>query len=286
MLSAFHVLWSSPSTKKGFSFELSQAELLTLIISALMWRKHNGTIKLFTDRIGNEYISSNNLEWLYNKGIDTETLDGHGYNINPEIFWAAGKLIALKHHEAPCVMLDHDLIVTGDIQQLVSGFDVCAFHPEELTPEVYIPREYLKCPIGYEFPDQFDWNVEPLNTALLFIKDADFKEVYTKHAFDFMIGNLDCPKEFVSLMVFAEQRMLAMTAKMYSQKTGTVLKDPFSLENTHFIHLWGYKQALRNNPDIEKSFVKRLLKTFEKDLFSFSEFEPWLKQFMKRNKIN
>ena len=286
MLSAFHVLWSSPSLKKGRSFNMSQAELLTLIISALMWRKHNETIKLYTDSTGNEYIKSKNLVWLYDGGIDIETLDMHDYEINPEIFWAAGKLVALKHNEASCVMLDHDLIVTGNINHLFSGFDVCAFHPEELNPEIYIKREYLKCPVGYEFPDQFDWNVEPLNTALLFIKDANFKEVYTNHALDFMTRNMEYPKEFVSQMVFAEQRILAMTAKMYGQKTGTVLDDPFTLDNKHFIHLWGYKQKLRNNPKLERHFINRLLKTFEDDLKGFSEFEPWLKQFMKQNKIN
>lgn len=281
-LSAFHVLWTSPYVKKGESYSLSQAELLTLIISALLWRKQNGIIVLYSDKLGYEYIVSQKLEWLYDD-IDTETLDGHEYKINPEIFWAAGKLIALKNHEAPCVMLDHDLIVTGNISYLFSGFDVCAFHPEELNPEVYINREYLKCPVGYQFPDQFDWNVKPLNTALLYVKNADFKKNYTNHAFDFMTGNMEYPKEFVSQMVFAEQRLLAMTAKMYGQKTGTVLNNPFALENKHFIHLWGYKHVLRSNPDIEKTFIDRLLKTFEKDLFSFSEFEPWLKQFMTQN---
>ncbi len=282
-LSGFHIIWTAPSIKQGIPFRLSKTELLTLVISALIWRKKNGTIKLYTDRLGYEYIVSKNLEWLYDDGIDLEVLDSHDYRINPEIFWAAGKLIALKQHRSPCVMLDHDLIVTGNINHFFSGFDVCTFHPEELNPEVYINREYLKCPVRYEFPDQFDWNVEPLNTALLYIKNADFKEAYTNHALDFMIGNMEYPKEFVSQMVFAEQRMLAMTAKMYGQKTGTVLNNPFTLENKHFIHLWGYKQVLRNNLDIEKTFIDRLLKTFEKELFSFSEFEPWLKQSMIQN---
>lgn len=282
MLSAFHVLWSLPSVKKGMNFTLSQAELLTLLISALMWRKNNGIITLFTDRIGYEYILSKNLEWLYDV-IDTETLDGHYYDINPEVFWAAGKLIALKHHDAPCVMLDHDLIVLDNLQHFTGNYDVLAFHPEELDPEIYIDREYLKCPVGYEFPEQFKWNVKPLNTALLYIRNDDFKEIYTKYTFDFMIKNIEYPKEYISQMVFAEQRMLAMIANMYGQKIGTVLNDPFTLDNKHFIHLWGYKQVLRNNSKLERHFIDRLIKTFEDDLSNFREFEPWLKQFIIQN---
>jgi len=257
--------------------------MMTLVISALMWRKHNGTIKLYIDTDGMKFIESNNLSWIYDGGINTEVLSKNQLQINPEIFWAAGKLIALKHHNAPCVMLDHDLIVTDNINHLISDYDVCAFHPEELNPDIYINQEYLRLPVGYQFPEQYDWNAEPLNTALLYVKNVDFKEIYTKHALDFMIGNMEYPKEFISQMVFAEQRILAMTAKMHSQKTGTVLNSPFTLENKHFIHLWGYKQVLRKNPDIEKIFIDRMLKTFEKDLFSFSEFDTWLKQFMIQN---
>lgn len=278
-LSAFHVLWGAPAGKRGIPFKLSQAELLTLVLSALLWRKSNGSIKLYTDRLGYEYIVSQNIEWIYDEGIDTETLVKHGYEINPEIFWAAGKILALHAHQAPCVMLDHDLIVVKPIHELIGDNEVLALHPEELNPDIYLKPELLKRADGYEFPKQFNWYLKPLNTAFLFVKNEDFKQSYTGHALDFMNKNREYPKEMVSQMVFAEQRMLAMTAALYNQKTGWLLNNPFELSNRHIIHLWGFKQELRRDPLKEELFINRLLDTFRSELTTFNEFENFLNTY-------
>lgn len=269
---AFHVLWTAPTRFKGRVFQMNKAEIYTLIVSAVLWRKYNGSIKLFTDNEGAKYICSNKLEWLYDGGIDTETLTRHNYDINPEIFWAAGKLIALQACQSPCVMLDTDLIVVKSIQHLVKDSDILALHPEEINPEIYIHSEYLKRPLGYIFPVDFNWNLKPYNTAFLYIKDNGFKEFYTSHTLKFMHGNNEYPKEFVSQMVFAEQRMLALTAAMYNQKVGWILDDPYSTENEYVIHLWGYKQVLRNNKKKEEIFIQKLLSTFESQLNEFPDF--------------
>jgi len=276
-LSAIHTIWTNPYIIKNQYLKFTRAEMLTLVISALLWRKYNGAIKLYTDSTGLNYIHTNNLEWLYDEGIDIDTLTYYKNNINPEIFWAAGKILALHAHKSPCVMLDYDLIVVKSIHEIIEDFDVVALHPEELHSEFYLKPELLKLPDGYEFPEQFDWDIKPLNTAFLYLRDPDFKHNYAQHALDFMNNNGEYPKEFISQMVFAEQRMLAMTAAMYKQKIGWLLNDPFELSNRHIIHLWGFKQELRNDLEKEEVFISRLLRTFRSELRTCIEFENFLR---------
>ena len=66
-----------------------------------------------------------------------DDLDG----IDPEMFWAAGKLLALRQMDAPCAMIDTDLIVWSKPE---FGRDIIAAHREDLNPDVYPPLEYFR----------------------------------------------------------------------------------------------------------------------------------------------
>ncbi|HEY6915426.1 MAG TPA: DUF6734 family protein, partial [Paludibacter sp.] len=187
---AFHTLWTKPVITAGKHFGMSAAEILTMIVSALMWRKHNGSIKLYTDIAGYEFVSKHNLLELWD-GIDTDVLENNSYPIAPEVFWAAGKLMALEDAAAPCVMLDTDLVVLKPIATTLSQSTITALHAEALVPDAYLPAHLLKKPSGYTFPDYYNWEVLSANTAFLFIRDGKFKRFYLDESKKFMFCNVE-----------------------------------------------------------------------------------------------
>jgi len=273
---AFHTLWTKPVTTAGKLFEMSTAEILTMIVSALMWRKHNGSIKLYTDKAGYEFVSKHNLLELWDDGIDTDVLENNCYPIDPEVFWAAGKLIALEACSAPCVMLDTDLVVMKPVATVLAPSAVTALHAEALATDAYLPAHLLKKPNGYTFPDYYNWEVLPSNTAFLHIRDEKFKRFYLSESKGFMFGNVDKPAEMVSQMVFAEQRMLAICADHAGLPVDHLLTGPFSLSNDLIIHLWGFKESLRKSETLQAIFSKQLFSKVVDELSGFPLFSNYI----------
>ena len=277
---AFHVLWTKPVTAAGKPFLMNTSEILTMVVSALMWQKHNGSIKLYTDNGGLEFIRSMKLSALWDGGIDTELLENNDYPIDPQIFWAAGKLIALEAEACPCVMLDTDLIITQPIQQLLEPTTITALHSESLNPEVYLSSSLLKKPSGFHFPKDYNWNVLPSNTAFLYIKDESFRNLYLNESKRFMFQNMEKPTELVSQMVFAEQRLLSICADRQHLPITYLLSDPFSLLNSSVIHLWGFKNLLRQNENIQTIYSKQLIEKFEEELSLYSVFTTYVEKYI------
>lgn len=283
-ITAFHVLWTKPATIGGKHFSMNNAEILTMVVSALMWQKYNGSIKLYTDNCGLEFIRSMKLSALWDGGIDTELLENNDYPIDPKIFWAAGKLIAMEAQACPCVMLDTDLIITQPIQQLLEPTAITALHSEALQPEVYLPPFLLKKPSGFIFPADYNWNTLPSNTAFLYIKDESFKNLYLSESKRFMFRNMEKPNELVSQMVFAEQRLLSICADRQHLSINHLLSDPFSLSNSSVIHLWGFKHLLRQNENVQAIYSKQLIEKFGEELSAYPLFIPCIEKYMQVNK--
>ena len=275
---AFHVIWTKPVIATGRDFSMNDAEILTMIASALMWQKHNGTIKLYTDNTGYAFIKEHNLLSLWDGGIDTEVLERNNYPIDPEVFWAAGKLMALEAHAGPCVMLDTDLIVLQPIHELLKQTSLAALHAETLNPDVYLSPSLLKSPIGFRFPDYYNWEVLPSNTAFLYIRDESFKSFYLNESKEFMFHNTEKPAELVSQMVFAEQRLLAICANYLELAIDHLLTDPFTTSNDTVIHFWGFKSLLRQNENVQAVYCKQLIKTVRGILDS----NPFLQHYKEK----
>ena len=275
-LAAFHVLWTKPSVVSARPFGMTDSEILTMIISALMWQKLNGTIKLYTDNTGYAFIEKHGLLHLWNGGVDAELLEMNNYPIDPEIFWAAGKLMALEVQCTPCVMLDTDLIIMRPLYELLAQTAITALHPEKLEEDVYLSPALLKQAAGFSFPSGYNWEVLPSNTAFLYIRDESFRNYYLQESKRFMFYNKERPMEFVSQMVFAEQRLLSICAHDCRLSVDHLLADPFSSSNETVIHLWGFKRLLRENANLEAVYCKQLIKTIGKELASNGFFQDYI----------
>jgi len=247
---AVHINWTLPFRVRNprVDYYVEDQELLSTILSALLWRKLNGPIKLYTDPVGLKYYQRIQLLDLWDGGIDDQTLAGISpQHIDPEIFWAAGKLFAVRQEKAPFFMMDTDLMVWRPICQLAAPHRLMALHRESLaTVECYIPFHLLKTRPDYLPNPLWDWEEDPFNTALVYFGDDTFLQQYTASAINFMTDNLERPMEMVSQMVFAEQRLFAMVAKASEIPVATFLDYPE--QECGITHIWGAKAEARSNP--------------------------------------
>ena len=261
MIPAIHVNSTVPFAikKNGATYYQEDFELLCMVLSALMWHKMNGSIKLYTDKTGYDYYASFDLLDLWDGGVDTSVLSSIPDAVNQEIFWAAAKIFALRNETTPVAVIDTDLIVWENLEHELVDRQFAVIHREELSPSYYIPASYLKTRSDYQFDPEWDWTALPCNMSFSYFSDRDFKKYYTDCAIDFMTGNGEYPMEMISQMVFAEQRLAAMCAVKKNIPIHHFLRDPFQTDNTRFTHLWGGKDHARNDISWRKTLCAAIL---------------------------
>ncbi len=267
MIEAFHSNWTRPflNSNPHKEYYIDDFEILTTIISALKWREKNGNIKMITDEVGASYYKSIGLDIIWNLGIDI-ALDDISDKVNSNIFWAAGKLYALKKQKSQCVMIDTDFIVWESIEDILINSEVSVIHKENIIEAVYPNKEYFRFKNGYSLDENFDWTVLPSNTAFAYISNDNFKDYYVKSAIDFM-NNLDCNDDKITNMVFAEQRLISMCAKRKNIEINEImsLDNLFSNNQNLFTHTWGHKREMRNDFNKRKDFCIRCIIRIIKD---------------------
>lgn len=270
-MNAFHSNWTRPfvvsnPNKKYF---IEDFEILTTILSAKEWRQHNGGISMITDYIGAEYYRCLGIEHIWDLGIDTYLEKEIPEVIDPQLFWAAGKIYALKSQCMPSAMLDTDFIVWETINKLVENSSISVIHTEDINC-IYPNKDYFDMNNCYSFPKSWSWSVKPCNTAFLYMVDNEFKDYYTKCSIEFMC-NLKGGIDPVIYMVFAEQRIISMCA----HEKNVPINSLFDLvggnmsEQTMFTHIWGHKRNLKKMPGARKDFcikcIRRILKDFPEE---------------------
>lgn len=256
-IKGFHTIWSKPYMTGNHIDEyfMQDYEILTMLLSALMWRKHNGSISLFADEKAAHYINQLGIQHIWDGGIHNITVPD---SISERVFWAAGKLYALRQMRMPAVMVDLDLIIWQNINAYIKDTDICAIHREGIMPDIYPGKEYFNMSADYKFDDEWDWNEFPVNTCMLYIADDEFKEYYVNESVCFMEHCME-REENLCHMVFAEQRLLAMCAG----KKGKIISSffPSAVDIGHqdiFTHLWGYKNILKFNYKERTAFNNRM----------------------------
>lgn len=264
-MQAFASNWTRPYAVRcpDRPYQMTDSDLLTTVLSALVWRRENGSIRMITDDTGAQYYRSLGLTDLWDGGIFTY-LNDIPSTIDPCTFWAAGKLYALAATPAPCVMLDTDFIVWHSLSEHWNR-PLAVIHREALNPAIYpAPSAFVLAP-SYHFPTNWNWHEPACNTALTYFGNDTLRKTYVEQAMDFMQAARG--RDDLIYMVFAEQRLLAMCA----QACGVPIhafsteQDLFQGNQRDFTHIWGFKQAMQEQPVLRELFCKKCAARIRKD---------------------
>lgn len=270
-MKAVHSNWTLPRRAAAGIYFSEDFDLLTTILSALKWREKNGTIKMMTDSAGLAYYKERDMCGIWDE-MGTE-LDDVPSTIAPKTFWAAGKLYSLKYSETPAVIMDTDFIVWDGIAFDNLG-ELAVIHDEDIYPDVYPDINHFNMRQGYIFEPELDWRVRPANTAFYYIKNDALAKRYTDEAIRFMENSVN--GDGLTYMVFAEQRLLSMTAKLMGVNMYVIstLDRLFKDGERWFTHTWGMKQQMRDNTALRADFCRRCIRRIISD---FPDYEGMLR---------
>lgn len=262
-LTGYHVLYTEPYRQKAPDgrFRLDDFELATARLSALAWRRYNGPVCLVADPDGAAYMKARGMDRVYDEILPV--LDTRNYGIDPEKYWASGKIQALRRIETPCVILDLDLVVWRPLD--LSGCALAAAHSERLNELFYPPPGYFRMSERYRYPAEWDFTAEALNTSLVYFGDAQFKSYYTGESIRFMQYERDTADDGTRCMVFAEQRILGMcaAAKGISVRTYLDYDNPLAPQDL-ITHLWSAKSLLRAQIPLRKRWITLCMEKIRK----------------------
>ena len=257
-MDGFYSVWSKPylKNKKTKTYSMRDFELLTLILSVCVWQRYNGKALLIADKPALDYFQGKGLLSLFEGGVSELKVDD---DIDTTVYWAGGKLYALKAIDRPMCMVDLDLIVWKSMEEYAKDADILVIHREEITDEIYPDPLAFEYKDGYELSGDLDKSVLPCNTAMLYFNDIDFIHEYANEAIRFMKGTAPS-SDNLNRMVFAEQRMISMMAA----KRGKNIKSIFPLASDiglqdMFTHLWGHKNVLKYNYEERVRFCKKVI---------------------------
>lgn len=279
-MQALHANWTKPKSLTSDGFFIEDFDILTTVLSALKWREKNGTIKMATDSVGLEFYRKRGLNTLWDEISDE--LDDIPETVNPSVFWAAGKLFALRNSTVPTAVIDTDFIVWDRLAFDALG-DLTVIHTEELTPDIYPNPSTFATDSTYTFSPRFNYGVNPTNTAFYVIKNADLRDMYVNESISFMESATG--RDRLTYMVFAEQRLLAMCADALGVTVNTfsTVERLFADGERYFTHTWGMKRQMRENPRLRYDFCMRCvdrIKTDFPDYVSVLRKIPELNQYL------
>ena len=260
--------WTRPFFVRnpGREYTIEDFDLLTTVLSALEWRRHNGRIVMAADEEAARFYRERSLLALWDEVVMLtvpQTLD-------PDIFWAAGKLYALGRFSAPLVMMDTDFIVWEKIPFELIGCDAAAVHREELYPDVYPDPGSFSMKEGYRFGDRWDWDSPAFNTAFVYFRDPAFLRRYLAEAYRFM-ENAREPDNFLTYMVFAEQRMMGLLRGEGFRVEAFSSLDRLFSGGGCFTHTWGFKEQMRRNERARRLFCEKCANRIRADFPEWAE---------------
>lgn len=255
-------------------FDMEDFEILTMILSALYWRKYNGKIKMYTDFKGMDFIQKNFLRNIWDGGIDVATFETSERNIDRKTFWAAGKIEALEAEKGPVAQIDLDFIILKNLDEYFLNNKVVHAYEENLEIFQYLPKDRLVFPDNYFHNPKWTWKENPFNTSIMYFSDEETKRSYTFEAFRFMENNLTKNENDIDgnkQMMFAEQQILAMICQAKSIKSkGLINFEKLKTEKQNvFIHLGETKSMLKNNKDAIYIYCKNCVETIKKEFPEF-----------------
>ncbi|MCX8074027.1 MAG: hypothetical protein N2749_00370 [Clostridia bacterium] len=263
--------------------------LATLCLSALQWRKTNGTITLHTD--------SNFYQVLEKKGFigfwDSveRTLDNISEKmprIDHAVFWSAAKFYCYSLHKAPFACIDTDIIVWNKLN-LNPKHSLIFTHWESIEQgdKNYPGRPKIIVDPSYDFNECENVIKKGINMSVTIFLNEKFKNMFTDEAVKFMLksgrkfdGSYATPE-----ILYMEQVLPVELATKYRFSISPLIQCIWSPKQFKFTmqdkkrdwifnkfdqdqvctHLWFHKNYIEKNEEARKEYMNELIHVFKKD---------------------
>ncbi|GAA3042272.1 DUF6734 family protein [Streptosporangium longisporum] len=271
-----HVNWTGPyraglrrhrdRALENGPYTMPVEEILTCVHSAYAWRAFHGGVALVTDELGASYTAAQGLDVLYDR-VDTRLDDLDAMDVDPLLYFAAGKIYTARLYAAPFAVVDTDLYLRAPVGHLGRGGFVFA-HWESVGNAVYPPPEEVPRPAGLEL-SRWLFDTPAANMALSVFLDDRHRAEYAEAAMAFMTGNAGpSAAEPIVRQTFAEQRLAPAVARSLGVDLRP-LTDRFWVVETEewdgpshagrFHHTWNQKRLLRQFPELRPAYWRYLL---------------------------
>lgn len=271
----FHSIWTKPAIAKGNQdITLWDFEWLTWLAGILYARQY-GDVVLVADERGKQFAEKAGLSQFYDEIV--LGLDEIPEQVDPEIFWAAGKLYAIPllkrlldidPHDGPIASLDWDCIPWN---YPTEQQDIMCLNLESLQWPWY-----KDCREKYEkfVPKEVNWKLPPANNGIFHFNHYKHMLAYGDLSIGFMekFGKAACSQNYFDqpryvygdAMTFAEQQLMA-TAAWHSKRIIEPFLAPradgFLQPNNFFTHLWTTKNLYRAFPEARVHYTNQLIRT-------------------------
>ena len=272
----FHSYWTKPQIAKRGKVAMQDFEVLTMALSACVYRKLGNQMTMVTDSQGAKFLQLIHGDKCYTNILTSlDKVSG----VNPTVFWGAGKNLAYELFPTPCLSIDLDAVVWGlpEFDELTT--DLIVLHEDPLDWDCYNCSGELYGSLGFKSPF-WDWSVAPYNVAFLLFNNPHVRTAYTSISQMVMenisrfysrdalerkskaiVKNGRHPKIFEQ--IFAEQQLLSMVAHRLHARVGAVSEIDFATDhlkaNPFVTHLWGIKGVYRSTPELKDHLVAGLL---------------------------
>ena len=279
---ALYVDWHLPRKFQGKNKPSKRPwEIAMTIRTVFFAREMNGLSPiLYCDQDTYDYYESVDLIKHFDEVYPILPNDLSFNEFNPSIFWAAGKFLAIQHCKEKFLMIDLDAEVRFKLD--LEKYDVFCAHREEVSKGdlwFYPDIEYLDKQNYLGAKHNLIWSDMAYNTSLLYFKDLGLAKEYADSALSFIrsVREINPAFEKVAYILLAEQRFLYEYCRAKDLNVGVLIEGryvPIGLKNgvapfidsnleeiaeKGFLHVWGFKNEMHKNKDIEDSFFGSLM---------------------------
>jgi hypothetical protein len=283
-MNGIHTFWSKPTLtgtsghhiNKLINFNMYDFELINFILSALMFRKYNGDIKLYTDMVFYNFLNDNDLLHIWNEIDVKEYSKFEKLNILPQTNWTSFKSYIIGIIDTPFIMIDHDVIICSKIEDSFYNVDIRFAHLELLNKNVYPDKDDIEIN-NFTFDDEWNWDLNIPNTCILYFNNTTkLNKIYSDLSIKFQKNNNPKNVNLSKIQyLFADQRLLLMLIDKYkfnfgmfsnmcftgnfdSNKPWVEIKNDLDTSSIIFEHTWVYKHELVKNYEARKKFMIRM----------------------------
>ena len=273
-----YVDWWMPRKVRGSRSKVKKPWEIALIIRSVFFAKEYNSLSpiLYCDPEIYEYYKDIGLDAFFD---EVRPILPTNPDFDPSVFWSAGKFQAILDMNEPFVMMDLDAEVRFEMD--LSDCDVFCAHLEEINDNdlvyyphpTYLGQNYLVNKYGN------DWDNLAYNTSILYFNSIETAHEYANEALSFIrsIGTID-PAFERGYILLAEQRFLHRMCVDKELKVKTLIsgvyktEDPLRKIPAHFedsdveeigqkgfLHVWGFKNKLNNQEEVEYDLFGNLL---------------------------